>query len=353
MIGAVVEQTPDRIDGLFAVTLTNPSQNQIVVTLTDGIGNPLVTNGTAANDPLLGLGNDDYQNTSLSNVVFAPGDQGEIASIDVVDDFITEGDETVVATLGTATFTVDSTGAIPSPGDVGISNTNGSDTLTIIDDDTSVLTVQQGVTVNEDDGTVSISVTLDTAVQNGFTVPYTLTNGSARGGDGTDPRDDFDNVTGVLTFNGTVGEVQTITVDIFNDDIVENANDGFENFVVGLGAIVPGNNTNVTPPVATVTPNLVDVSSSESVTIVDDDIDVTLGVATPVSQNEGDPSSNTTYSFTVTRFGLTSGVTTVDWAVTAAAGSAVTAADFDFDGDGNPDATLPVSYTHLTLPTKA
>ena len=43
----------------------------------------------------------------------------------------------------------------------------------------------------------------------------------------------------------------------------------------------------------------------------------------------------------MTRFGLTSGVTTVDWAVTAAVGSAVTANDFDFDGDGIPDATLP------------
>ena len=341
LVGSVVEGTPDRIDGLFRVFLTNPSQNQIVVTLTDGIGNPLVTNGTAANDPVLGLGNDDYQNTSLSNVIFAPGDQSEIASIDVVDDFVTEGDETVVATLGTATFTVDSTGAVPTSGDVDISSTNGSDSLTIFDDDTSILTVQNGVVINEDDGTASITVTLGTAVQNGFTVPYTLTTSSARGGDGTDTRDDFDNLAGVLTFNGDAGEVQTITVDIFNDDRIENANDGFENFVVGLGAIVPGNNTNVTPPVATVTPNLVDSSSSESVTIVDDDIDITLGVASLVSQDEGNPSSNTTYSFTVTRFGLTSGVTTVDWEVTAASGSAVTAADFDLDGDGNPDVALP------------
>jgi len=122
--GAEAEEFPKRIDGLFEITLTNPSQNQIVVSLTDGVGNPLIENGTAANDPTLGLGNDDYQNTSLANVIFAPGDQSEIASIDVVDDFVTEGDETVVATLSTATFTVDSTGAIPSPGDVSISSTD-------------------------------------------------------------------------------------------------------------------------------------------------------------------------------------------------------------------------------------
>ena len=168
--GSVVDGNPGRVDGLFVVQLTNPSQNQVVVTLTDGIGNPLVTNGTAANDPVLGLGNDDYQNTSLSNVVFAPGDQSEIASIDVVDDFITEGDETVVATLGTATFTVDSTGAVPASGNVVISTTNGSDSVDIIDDDTSILTVEQGVVVNEDDGTASITVTLDTAVQNGLSL---------------------------------------------------------------------------------------------------------------------------------------------------------------------------------------
>ena len=99
-VGSEAEEFPDRIDGLFEITLTNPSQNQIVVTLTDGVGNSLIENGTAANDPTLGLGNDDYQNTSLANVIFAPGDQSEIASVDVVDDFVTEGDETVVATLG-------------------------------------------------------------------------------------------------------------------------------------------------------------------------------------------------------------------------------------------------------------
>ena len=323
-VGSEAEEFPDRIDGLFEITLTNPSQNEIVVTLTDGVGNSLIENGTAANDPTLGLGNDDYQNTSLANVIFAPGDQSEIASVDVVDDFVTEGDETVVATLGTATFTVDSFGAIPSPGDVSISSTDNSDTLTIIDDDSAVLTVGDA-TINEDDGTVTVEVTLESAVQNGFTVPYTLTDGSATGGD------DFDNViSGVLTFAGTAGEVQEITVDIIADDVVEPD----ETFTVGLGTITPGLNTTVIPGVATVDPADVDTSDTGTVTIVNDDTDITISVS-DAAVDESNVGQTSTITFTVNRVGLTTGTTTATYTVTSSEASAD-----DFDGGAFPTGTV-------------
>ena len=55
------------------------------------------------------------------------------------------------------------------------------------------------------------------------------------------------------------------------------------------------------------------------------------------SQNEGDTAAdNTTYTFTATRSGLTSGVTTVAWAVSRAAGSTLTGDDFGFPTGGFP-----------------
>ena len=322
-VGSEAEEFPDRIDGLFEITLTNPSQNEIVVTLTDGVGNSLIENGTAANDPTLGLGNDDYQNTSLANVIFAPGDQSEIASVDVVDDFVTEGDETVVATLGTATFTVDSTGAIPSRDDVSISSTDSA-TLTIIDDDSTVLTVGDA-TVNEYDGTVTVAVTLEGAVQNGFTVPYTLTDGSATGGD------DFSNViSGVLKFAGTAGEVQNITVAILDDDVVEPD----ETFTVGLGTITPGLNTTVSPGVATVDPADVDTSDTGTVTIVNDDTDITISVS-DAEVDESNVGQTSTITFTVNRVGLTTGTTTATYTVTSTEANGA-----DFFGGAFPTGTV-------------
>ncbi|MGB7325827.1 MAG: Calx-beta domain-containing protein [Rubripirellula sp.] len=310
------------INGLFEVKLSNPSQNIISVTLTDGVGNPLNDNGTASNAGV-GLGNLDYQNSSLNVVNFSAGDQSEVASVDVIDDMVIEGTENVVATL--TGFTVAPhipSGATLNSGDVTIGATDSA-SLDIIDDDAAVLTVGD-VTVDEDAGTATITVTLDKAVQNGFTVPYTfgMVGDTATGGSGLP--DDYNNASGMLTFNGTIGEVVNITIPIFNDDVVE----GNESFTVNLGTIVPGTNNSVMPPVATVNPSQVDVSDTGTVTINDDDIDLTLADA--ADQFEGNVASDdTTYVFTVTRTGLDTGTTTADWVVTAAVGSLVTADDFE------------------------
>ena len=318
------------INGLFEIKLSNPSQNQISVTLSDGVGNPLVDNGTASNQGI-GLGNSDYQNSSLANVVFQPGDQSETASVDVIDDFIVEGTETVVATIDPTGNGITVAPDTLDPGDVTVGATNSA-SLDIIDDDTAMLTVDDAE-VNEADGTVMVKVTLDRAVQNGFTVPYTLANGTADGGTGLP--DDFNNATGMLTFVGTVGEEQFITINIFNDDVVELD----ETFTVGLGAIIPGLNMSVMPPVATVNPAQVEVSDTGTVTILNDDIDITLSPATVASQDEGNVAADMTeYTFTVTRTGLDTGVTTVDW--TLAGSGANPASANDFEGGVLPFGTV-------------
>ncbi len=319
------------INGQFEILLSNPSQNTITVSLTDGVGNPLVNNGTADNSGLTPVGGNDYQNSSLSNVTFSAGDQSEIASVDVVDDMVIEGTETVVATL--TNFAVAPhfpSGATLDSGDVIIGSTNEAE-LDIIDDDSAALIVGDAM-VNEDTGTVTVTVTLDKAVQNGFTVPYSFTDVTADGGSGLP--DDYNNATGVLTFVGTVGEVQNIVIPIFVDDVVEPD----ETFTVGLGAIVPGVNNNGVPPnpIATVNPSQVDVSDTGTVTIVNDDTDISITAGPDAVADEGN-SGTTAYTFTVSRVGLTTGTTTATWTVSGSGANPADAADF---GGSFPTGTV-------------
>ena len=123
-----------------------------------------------------------------------------------------------------------------------------------------------------------------------------------------------------LSFAGNDGDSATFTVAILNDDIVEGSPNGTETFNIS--------SVSVTPNDSDIPASDIDITDGATVTINDDDIDLTLGAASPSdSQDEGNPGDNTTYTFTVTRSGLTSGVTTVGYAVTAASGSAVTPDD--------------------------
>ncbi|NIM29131.1 MAG: hypothetical protein GTN79_15385, partial [Gammaproteobacteria bacterium] len=133
-------------------------------------------------------------------------------SVDAQDDAIVEGTETITATLS----------APASPN--GAASIITADTTTnLTDNDTATLTVGD-VTVDEAAGTLSFDVSVDRAVEGGFTVDYSFTDGSATGGS------DYDDTAGTLTFAGTAGEVQTITVNITNDTLLE----ADETFTVNL-----------------------------------------------------------------------------------------------------------------------
>jgi gliding motility-associated-like protein len=92
---------------------------------------------------------------------------------------------------------------------------------TILDNDfssgTSGLSIDN-VTVTESDaaGTIAtFTVTLTDAVQGGFTVDYGTADNTAQSGS------DYTATSGTLTFSGTDGETQTITVSITDDSIIE------------------------------------------------------------------------------------------------------------------------------------
>ncbi len=90
-------------------------------------------------------------------------------------------------------------------------------TLTITNDDAAAVTIAD-VSGNEGDGAITVTATLDNAVQGGFTVEVNTTDGIA-----TVANNDYTAVTGhTLTFAGTAGETQTFTVTPTDDLIIEN-----------------------------------------------------------------------------------------------------------------------------------
>ncbi|MEZ4680903.1 MAG: Calx-beta domain-containing protein [Caldilineaceae bacterium] len=90
--------------------------------------------------------------------------------------------------------------------------------LTVLDNDSAQLTIGD-VTVNEGDSgsnTATLTVTLDNAVDLSFTVDYVTADSSA-----TVTDNDYVAVSGTLAFAGMVGEVQTFTITVNGDSIVE------------------------------------------------------------------------------------------------------------------------------------
>ncbi len=84
------------------------------------------------------------------------------------------------------------------------------------------------ITVNENDGTATFTVTLSKAYAGGFDVDWDTSDGTAI--DGTDYNSD----SGTISFAGTAGETQTIVINLINDSTPEINN---ENFFVDLSNI--------------------------------------------------------------------------------------------------------------------
>ncbi|CAN0602839.1 unnamed protein product, partial [Ectocarpus sp. 12 AP-2014] len=92
-------------------------------------------------------------------------------------------------------------------------------TVNIIDNDglpgVSGLTIND-ITVNEEDGTATLTVTLIGQLQDEFTVDYTTEDDTAVA------TEDYSATSGQLTFLGNNGETQTLTIPIIDDVILEN-----------------------------------------------------------------------------------------------------------------------------------
>ena len=224
-----------------------------------------VTNGSATG------GGVDYTLAS-GTLSFSPGVTSRNIPIIIVNDTISEGNETVVVTLSS-----------PSNASLG----TNPHTFTIIDNDTTTVGFDQGTSSgNESAGTVNIPVTLSTSSALTVTVDYAVTGGTATPG-GVD----FTLASGTLSFSPGATS-RNIPIAIVNDTISE----GNETVVVTLSS--PSNASLGTNP--------------HTFTIIDND-------TTTVGFDQGTSSANEsagTVNIPVTLSTSSALTVTVDYAVT-------------------------------------
>ncbi|MEC5126218.1 Calx-beta domain-containing protein, partial [Verrucomicrobiales bacterium BCK34] len=242
-----------------------------------------------------------------------------VFSFDTEQDAIVEADETFDIVLSNPAST---TGA-------GIVVGTSSTTTTIIDDDTAAVTIED-VSVSED-GTMTFTATLDTAVQDGFSIDVLFTDGTATGGN-----TDYDGMTQTITFTGGAGEEQTFTVALNNDAIVESD----ETFTLTLSSLVP-----VTAPAGSI-----NISDGATGTIENND-STTVTIADAVLDESGG-----LMTFTATLGNAVQGGFKVDVIFadgTATGGTVIGGDDFanalqtlNFDGDANETQTFTVAITN-------
>jgi Ca2+-binding RTX toxin-like protein len=273
----------------FDVTLDNPVDQNLTLDVT-------FSGGTATG------GGTDYTSTAQT-ITFNAGMTSATGSITVpiTADNIVEADETFTVNLAVS----------GSQGD-RMFVTSETATGTITNDDMASVTIDD-ITLDEGTGgttsSFTFTATLDEAVQGGFSLAYTTNNGTA-----TVVSDYVDN-DGSLTFAGSMGETETVTVLVNHDATVETD----ETFTVLLGAI-SGLGAGIDSGDITIQ------GTGGDGVITNDDIDLTIA-ADQAAANEGN-GGNTAYTFTVTRTGATDGVTTVNYAVTGTGANPANAADF-------------------------
>ncbi len=272
----------------FTATLDNAVQGGLSVAYT-------TSEGAAT------LADNDYTDND-GDLTFT-GTAGETKTITV----LVNGDTKVEAN---ETFTV-ALGAI-SDAPAGVTVAGTSQTGTITNDDAATVTLTGGIAQNEgNSGTTSytFTATLNNAVQGGFSVAYTISDGTA-----TLVDNDYTDNDGSLTFTGTAGETKTITV-LVNGDTKVEAN---EAFTVALGVI-------------TSAPTGVTVGGTSQTGTITNDDGATLTLSGGIAQNEGN-SGTTSYTFTATLSAAIQGGFSV--AYTTSDGTA-TVADADYtDNDG-------------------
>ena len=213
------------INGNTFVTLVRTGSlvgSSSVTVVTGGAGTGTATAGT------------DF-GTIQTTVTFNAGESNKTVSIPIYDDSAIEGDETIQVNL---------TGFLGSyPG--AITTT----VLTIVDDDFGpgqISFASNSFSVNEADGTTSVTVSRSSGNTGLVSVQYTTTAGSAT------PGSDYTQTTDVLSFeNGETSK--TISIPIVNDSLREPN----ETFTITL--------VNATGGATIISPN------TTTVTIVDDD----------------------------------------------------------------------------------
>ena len=173
---------------------------------------------------------DDYLSTS-GTLTFLPGELSQTITIDIVDSDLLEIDETFLVTLSNL-----------QSGTANIILGDSQAEVTIHDNDQASLTIDD-VTVDENAGSVLLTVSLDQVVGDTISIDFTTADQSAVADD------DYASQTGTLTFAPGV-LTQTISIPIVDSDLVELE----EAFLVNLSNLqTNGWNVSLTDAQAVVT----------------------------------------------------------------------------------------------------
>ena len=267
--------TLDENDETFSVSLTSPSNATIAAAT--GLGT--ITNDDTAFRPALSSSvtvaptEGDSGSSNARVTVELDASSGKTVSVDyATSDISAVAGVDYTSTSGTLTFlagetleTID----IPISGDqtveadetfsVAFSNTVNGDasglldrTLTILNDDSAGVTVAD-VTVNENAGTATLTLSLDAAVDGGFDVDVSTSDGTATTSD-----NDYTAVNNqTLTFAGTVSETEIVTVTLGGDTKVE----ADETLGLAMSNLVP----------VTVNAGAITITDTATLTILNDD----------------------------------------------------------------------------------
>ena len=206
-ITAIVSEDGITTTDSFTVVLTTQPVSDVVLDLS------LSTDPDAAID------------MAMLTFTNANWDQPQTVNVTGLNDDIVDGDEQTTITVAVNDTASDD--AFDPLADQTV-------TVTTTDDDTAAVTVED-VSVAEGGGLL-FTVSLDIAVQGGFTVDVSLADVTATGGAAplVSPVD-YDNVVAQLSFTGTAGETQQFTVATLDDAVAEPT----ETFTVSLSASNP------------------------------------------------------------------------------------------------------------------
>lgn len=250
----------------------------------------------------------DYISNSLIGQFIPEGSTTYTYNVTVNGDLIVENNEA---------FFVNLTNVVGA----GVADAQGVGTIN--NDDTATLTLSGGTANNEGNGGTTMYVftaTLTGSVQGGFQANYTTNNGTATTAD-----NDYTDNDGFLTFVGTNGETQSITVlatgDLkveLNETFTENLNSITNTSAVQIGAITIA-------------------GSPQTGTITNDD-SAQISIAANVTQAE----NLTPQSFSVTISNLVDVPVTVQFSTSD--GTAMTS-DNDYTGITNQVVTFPSGTT--------
>jgi len=196
-------------------------------------GNPITFNATLSNPVDVAV---TVQFNTADVTAVAPGDYTAIVnqtvtfaantttsqnvSVATINDAIVENNETFTVSIGTLAASGRNVA-------LGLANATG----TINDNDAATVTLSGGIAVNEGNSGTSpmiFTLTLNNAVQGGFTANYTTNDGTATTAD----NDYVDNDNSVV-FTGTPGETKTFTV-LINGDLTIEPNETFTTAITGL-----------------------------------------------------------------------------------------------------------------------